>query len=899
MTNVIGPDVSFYQDNPGTSRQIDFVKMKQSAGYVIIRAGQNLWVDSDFGYNWSKAKEAGLPRGSYWFYDSRADPKKQADLWFTQISNDPGELPLFADLEETYNGSFAGWKHWYTFIERIRALISNKQEIGIYTGYYYWLQNAPSKLTDPVELEYFHQYPLWIANYGVTTPSVPAPWDPNEWVFWQYTDKGDGPLFGVESLNVDMNYFNGDTNALKSRFKLGDQGNGGGSLSTWYKVTTAALNVREGPGTGYKVVGTLYRNEVIEGLSTSPDGTWVQIKRHSDGLTGWASRTYMIITIAPAPTPDPTPDPTPVSDKWYKVNASALNVREGPATSYKSLGTVKRDEVVEKLDASSDGGWLQIKRYSDGFTGWSSRSFLVVTTAPVTVPPDPIPDPPPPDPTPDPTPAPVNWYKVNASALNVREGPATSYQSLGTVLRNEVVEELAVSADGGWAQIKRPSDGLTGWSSKTYLVLTTAPATTPTTPPVDDTTSGGGSDPAPTVTWYRVTATSLNVREVPSASGKYVGSVKLNQVVLGLETSSDGGWIRIKRPYDGLTGWSSKDFLVTTTEPIPAEDPVKKWYKVTATSLNVREGPSTTEKSIGYLQKDNIVQLRDTSSDGSWIKILRFDGLEGWTSSQYLLHLDSAPDVVTQGLFNGVTYTRKETSSPRKIVSHALAIDLKTPGTEFLVTPPMRDNLPYLCTQKTTQFLAGNKLQVAINGDGFYYLDPAEYPPQNYCAGDAEPIRLIGYAASRGKEYTAKVPGKPIIFINRNNEITFGSPKGAVYNALTGDRMLVDKNKKVTGLDTSTFDPRSAIGMNQNGSRLYLVVVDGREFSEGVNFDELADILLSLGAYTAMSLDGGGSSALVVEGVNGQPHVLNTLIDENIPGQERSVANHLGIFIKK
>ncbi len=45
MATVIGPDVSFYQDNPGTSRQIDFTKMKESAGYVIIRAGQNLWID--------------------------------------------------------------------------------------------------------------------------------------------------------------------------------------------------------------------------------------------------------------------------------------------------------------------------------------------------------------------------------------------------------------------------------------------------------------------------------------------------------------------------------------------------------------------------------------------------------------------------------------------------------------------------------------------------------------------------------------------------------------------------------------------------------------------------------------------------------------------------------------
>ena len=60
MTNLIGPDVSFYQDDPETPQGIDFRKMRASAGYVIIRAGQNAWVDSDFKINWREAKLAGL-----------------------------------------------------------------------------------------------------------------------------------------------------------------------------------------------------------------------------------------------------------------------------------------------------------------------------------------------------------------------------------------------------------------------------------------------------------------------------------------------------------------------------------------------------------------------------------------------------------------------------------------------------------------------------------------------------------------------------------------------------------------------------------------------------------------------------------------------------------------------
>ena len=126
MTNVIGPDVSFYQDDPETPQGIDFVKMRKSAGYVIIRAGQNSWVDSEFKISWRQAKLAGLPRGSYWFYDSRTEPKKQAELWVQQFGGDFGELPLFADFEESYMGPYRGWKNWYTFLERLKQLIDRK-----------------------------------------------------------------------------------------------------------------------------------------------------------------------------------------------------------------------------------------------------------------------------------------------------------------------------------------------------------------------------------------------------------------------------------------------------------------------------------------------------------------------------------------------------------------------------------------------------------------------------------------------------------------------------------------------------------------------------------------------------------------------------------------------------
>ena len=57
--------------------------------------------------------------------------------------------------------------------------------------------------------------------------------------------------------------------------------------------------------------------------------------------------------------------------------------------------------------------------------------------------------------------------------------------------------------------------------------------------------------------------------------------------------------------------------------------------------------------------------------------------------------------------------------------------------------------------------------------------------------------------------------------------------------------------------------------------------------------------MIDIGAHDAMNLDGGGSSTLVVRGEDGQPRILNSPIDLYIPGRERPVGNHLGIYFKK
>jgi len=257
------------------------------------------------------------------------------------------------------------------------------------------------------------------------------------------------------------------------------------------------------------------------------------------------------------------------------------------------------------------------------------------------------------------------------------------------------------------------------------------------------------------------------------------------------------------------------------------------------------------------------------------------------------------PVPIREKLFPGVDYARRVSLQPGPMIVHVITIDMRTPGLRFLVTPAddRGSDMP-LRARTTSEFLNEFDVQIAINGDGFspwWSRSPADYYPH---AGD--PVRPRGDAASRGKVYWSTSEAFPTLYINSRNQLSFDAP-AKPFNALSGETMLLMGGEVIPDLDGVELQPRTAIGYSRNGRYLYLVVVDGRQpfYSEGITLAGLADLFISLGAQYAMNLDGGGSSTLVVEGDNGEPHILNSPIDNYIPGRERPVANHLGISVRR
>lgn len=258
------------------------------------------------------------------------------------------------------------------------------------------------------------------------------------------------------------------------------------------------------------------------------------------------------------------------------------------------------------------------------------------------------------------------------------------------------------------------------------------------------------------------------------------------------------------------------------------------------------------------------------------------------------------PAIANQTLFSGVVYTREVRSSPRPLVVHIATVDLRQPGVRLLVTPGDPDGERSLRAQTTSAFLERHRLQLAVNGDGFtpwYSTSLLRYYPH---AGD--PVDPLGFAASEGEMYAQGNGVAPTLYISRNNRARFNQPIGAVYNAISGNLMLVAAGKPVPEAlqaeAAEVLQPRTALALDKSGRKLIIVVVDGRQpgYSEGATLAELAEIVIAHGGFYAMNMDGGGSSTLVMADKNGKARLLNSPIDQNIPGRERPVGNHLGVY---
>jgi lysozyme len=202
---VSGVDVSAYD-----SGTIWSTVQHSGEGYTFIKATEGItYISPDFTSDWAASQKAGLLRGAYHFFHPGDNPTEAAAVFLKTMGTlQASDLPAVLDWEVTDGVSNA--------VQIQNALIWLNQ-VETATGKVPIIYVAPAfwnALGNPTS---FARYPLYIANYSVTCPTIPPPW--SDWVFWQKSESG--KVSGVQNTAVDLDVFNGNPQQLTQFAKTG------------------------------------------------------------------------------------------------------------------------------------------------------------------------------------------------------------------------------------------------------------------------------------------------------------------------------------------------------------------------------------------------------------------------------------------------------------------------------------------------------------------------------------------------------------------------------------------------------------------------------------------------------------------------------------------------------
>ena len=191
---------------------VDWPLAKTDGGitFAILKATQGTYDDdSAFEANWAAAKDAGVVRGAYHFFDPTEDGGTQAHYFLKQMGPlDAEDLSPILDIEcptdpVTPNCLYTGASGAATGADIRARMLDWTSEVEaatgrkpiVYSGAYYFTGAS-------IDTTGFDAFPLWLAAYpgpGVSCFAMPAPW--TEAVMWQYS--GSGAMAGVTG-EVDL-----------------------------------------------------------------------------------------------------------------------------------------------------------------------------------------------------------------------------------------------------------------------------------------------------------------------------------------------------------------------------------------------------------------------------------------------------------------------------------------------------------------------------------------------------------------------------------------------------------------------------------------------------------------------------------------------------------------------
>lgn len=400
--------------------------------------------------NLKNALAAGIPVGAYIFSQAttEAEAKAEADLLISQVKGYKITLPLVMDFEY-YSDSGKNEGRLYD------AKLSKSKATAIcnafcarvaskgYTPMVY--ANADMLKNKLNASDISKNYMIWLANYTSKTTYT------GDYNFWQYSAAG--AVDGI-SGRVDMNfrYIKKDTSGL-----TGDPADttASGTLKTpalkasgknlytvklsWSKVNGAS---------GYKIQKYNSSKKAYETIKTISNGSTVSYNH--TGLNAATTYKYRVRAYKKA-------NGTTVYSSYTsavkattkkavsgKIKGSNVNFRKGASISKAKIAQLKKGKNVTLTGKS--GSWYKVKASINGKskTGYILDDYVKITS---------------------------RQAKVNATNVNVRKGPGTSYKKVTTLTKG--TEISVIGTRGSWYKISFSVKGKkkTGYMLTSYVSI--------------------------------------------------------------------------------------------------------------------------------------------------------------------------------------------------------------------------------------------------------------------------------------------------------------------------------------------------------------------------------------------------------------------------------------------
>ncbi|HAT4190576.1 TPA: SH3 domain-containing protein [Clostridium perfringens] len=402
---------------------------------------------------------------------------------------------------------------------------------------------------------------------------------------------------------------------------------------------SSSLNVRSSASTSSKVIGSLSGNTKV--TIVGEEGAFYKIKYK--GSHGYVAKEYVKDVTENnnsnqgTQTPEKPSNPES-TEKTGVVNvSSSLNVREGASTSSKVIGSLSGNTKVTIV--GEEGAFYKIEY--KGSHGYVAKEYVKDVTESNNSNQG--------TQTPEKPSAPESTEKTGivnvSSSLNVREGASTSSKVIGSLSGNTKV--TIVGEEGAFYKIEYK--GSHGYVAKEYVKDVTESnnsnqgTQTPEKPSTPESTEKTG---------IVNVSSSLNVRSGASTSSKVIGSLSGNTKVTIV--GEEGAFYKIE--YKGSHGYVAKEYVKDVTEsnnsnqgtqtpekPSTPESTEKTGIVNVSSSLNVREGASTSSKVIGSLSGNTKVTI--VGEEGAFYKI-EYKGSHGYVAKEYIK--DIKDEVVTE-----------------------------------------------------------------------------------------------------------------------------------------------------------------------------------------------------------------------------------------------------------